>query len=105
MSHIINTCSCQTGDRGKQSQLGEEEREQILDHMDLSTLSSLNGNLSQSKSMQVSELIKTPVLRLEVKDLLMKLNRYLMYTKETVCLKQSNFSFTVSELDQDFKFN
>jgi len=58
MSHIINTCSWQTRDKARQSQLGKEEREQIQGHMDLSTLSSSNGNLSLSKSMHVSELTK-----------------------------------------------
>lgn len=58
MSHIINTCSWQTRDKARQSQLGREETEEIQDLMDLSTLSSSSGNLSKSKSMHVSELMK-----------------------------------------------
>lgn len=45
-------------DRTRQSQLGKKEREQILDHMDLSIQCSSSGNLSQLKSMHVSELMK-----------------------------------------------
>lgn len=44
--------------KARQSQLGKEEREIILDHMDLSTLCSSSGNLSQPKSMHDSELMK-----------------------------------------------
>ncbi len=58
MSHIINTCSWQTRDEARQSQLGKEEREQIQDHIDLSTLSFSSGNLSQSTSMHVSKLME-----------------------------------------------
>lgn len=62
-------------DKTRQSQLGKNERELILDHMDLSIQCPSSGNLSQLKSMHVSELMKDTSAQIRSHRLLIKLKK------------------------------
>lgn len=58
-----------------QSQLGKKQREQILDRMDLSIQCPSSGNLSQLKSMYVSELMKDTGAQIRSHKLLANLKK------------------------------